>query len=139
MLAGNPAHHTESEADARLLYHGTDHRRGRPGLRYLRPLRRSVALMHINPAWLSEVGATAPVAGFAVYAATYPKADGKRDALQTFQHRTLKTAFRTLGSICNRRGKLYRANVAAAFIMLPDGQILSWNETKAMLAKMESL
>jgi hypothetical protein len=49
-------------------------------------------------------------------------------------HRTLKAAFRSLGSICNSsRGKLNRRDIFAAAIVTPSGSVMNWTEAKAVI------
>ena len=55
-----------------------------------------------------------------------------RSRCVSWRHRTLKAAFRRLGSACS--GKQRVGGSFAAAIVTPKSEILSWNEAKAALA-----
>lgn len=53
---------------------------------------------------------------------------------RAFPHRTMKAAFRTLGSVCSSsRGKLHRHGDFAAAIVTPDNRVMNWHEVKQAL------
>lgn len=68
---------------------------------------------------------------FTVVACEYESRGG---ATRTWNHRTLKAAFRTLGSVCDYRGKLYQPGAYSAAIVTPEGRVMNWREVKAVLA-----
>ena len=89
-------------------------------------------MTYLNPHWLTEVDATAPVTGFIVYAVPYPVKFGMSVFTRAWYHRTLKAAQRRLGSVCS--GKLRLRNDNMAFVMTPSGEVLSCNDIKNRLA-----
>jgi hypothetical protein len=65
---------------------------------------------------------------FTVVACHYDGSD------RTWTHRTLKAAFRRLGSVVSSgRGKLHRRDVFAAAIVTPAGSVMNWCEARTEL------
>lgn len=78
--------------------------------------------LFLNPAWLSEIGAT-PVAGrYTVFAVAYSHFP---NPVRKWSHRTLRAAGRKMGSVIS--GKLKRKGDHAVFTLAPDGTIHNWN------------
>jgi hypothetical protein len=90
-------------------------------------------MAYLAPAYLTEIGATAPATGFAVYAVSYPDKEGNR-RLRRFDHATPRATLRRLGSLVDSgRGKLAKRDDMAVFAMNPAGETLSYYDIKRML------